>query len=128
MSPEPNLELSPKRVIALVLNWHGADDTIPCLRSIESQTYDAIETIVLDNGSEDDSVTRIRASCQDTEVHENGLNLGYAGGNNVAMRMALERGADFVLVLNNDTVLEPDCVERLLDDAMRYPEAGALAP
>lgn len=134
-TPAPNSNLPPRcgpgdeaRVIALVLNWNGADDTLACLRSLASQTHEGLEVLVIDNGSEDDSVARIRAEMPQVEMLELAENVGYAGGNNEGLRIALERRADFVFVLNNDTVLEPGCVSALLCDAIDHPEAGAIAP
>lgn len=102
------------RVCAVVLNWNGADEAIQCLEHLAQQTYPHLETIVVDNGSVDDSVTRIRAAFPDVTVLENEVNLGFAGGINIGIRYALAQGFDFVLPLNNDLVLAPDCVEELV--------------
>ncbi|HKK50679.1 MAG TPA: glycosyltransferase family 2 protein [Myxococcota bacterium] len=115
-------------VLALVLNWNGADDTLACLQSLKTQSWPGLQALVLDNGSSDDSVRRIQAAFPEVEIESLGSNLGYAGGQNAGLRAALGRGAVFALVLNNDTVLEAECVERLVDAAMRHPEAAALAP
>ncbi len=122
--PEPEVD----RVLALVLNWNGAADTLDCLDSLKVQTHCALDVLVLDNGSTDDSVTEIRTAWPDLELVATGVNLGYAGGNNVGLRIALERRVPFVLVLNNDTVLEPDCVESLVRAARAHSEAAALSP
>jgi GT2 family glycosyltransferase len=92
----------------VVLNWNGADDTLACLASLRRST-EAVHAIVVDNGSSGSDAAAIRASGLADEVIETGANLGYAGGNNVGLRHALDAGFDAVGVLNNDTVAEPDC-------------------
>jgi len=116
-------------ISVVVLNWNGADDTLACLDSLESLTYPDFQIIVVDNGSTDDSLGKLRAysSPYPLVLLETGRNLGYAGGNNVGTRHALEHGADFVLVLNNDTTVAPDLLGQLVDAARRNPDAGVLS-
>jgi GT2 family glycosyltransferase len=97
-------------VAVIVLNWNGTDDTIECLESLKRVTYPRAEIVVVDNGSHPSPRTAIRAAYPTATYLENDRNLGYAGGNNVGIRYALERGHDYVFVLNNDTVVEPDFV------------------
>lgn len=106
------------RVCALVLNWNGADDAIRCLESLAQQTYANLEMLVVDNGSEDDSVDRIQAAFPGVALLENAENRGFAGGVNVGIRYALEKDFDYILPLNNDLVLAPDCVEEMVDCAL----------
>lgn len=121
--------VSQPKVSIVVLNWNGCDDTVACLDSLRDLTYTAYNVIVVDNGSTDDSVMRLRAytAPYPLTLLETGRNLGYAGGNNAGTRHALENGADFVLILNNDTVVAPDLLERLLDGAQRNPDAGVFS-
>lgn len=116
-------------VSVVVLNWNGADDTLACLDSLAALTYANFNVVLVDNGSSDASTTRLRAHAAPYPLTliETGRNLGYAGGNNVGTRHALEHGADFVLVLNNDTTVAPDLLERLLDSAQRNPDAGVFS-
>lgn len=102
------------RVALVVLNWNNAADTLQCLASLERLTYPNYEIIVVDNGSTDDSVSQIRAAYLGVQLLETGANLGYAGGNNVGIRYALESGAEFVCILNNDILVEPGFLEPLL--------------
>jgi GT2 family glycosyltransferase len=115
-------------VVIVVLNWNGRDDTLACLDSLREVVKDNVGVLVVDNGSTDGSVPAIRAAHSDVELIETGRNLGYAGGNNVGIGRAVAGGADFVLVLNNDTTCAPDMVDRLLDAAARHPRAGMLCP
>ena len=106
------------KVTAVVLSWNGCEDTIACIRSLEAE--DA-EVIVVDNASEDGSAGAISG----VPVIRNERNLGYAGGMNVGIRAALERGADAVLLLNNDVVVEPGAVAAL---AAASEGAAAVCP
>lgn len=107
----------------VVLNWNGREDTLRCLASIP----DDVLTVVPDNGSTDGSVEAIRERFPHVRVVENGANLGYSGGNNAGIRAALDAGAEWVVLLNNDATLEPGALEALRDAAARHPRAGALA-
>jgi GT2 family glycosyltransferase len=104
-----------------VLNWNGREDTLRCLRSLEGAG--ATGVVVADNGSTDGSVDAIRAAYPSVELVETGANLGYSGGNNAGIRRALERGADWVVLLNNDAELEPGALEAFA----AAPAAGVLA-
>lgn len=119
---------TPEPLVAIViLNWNGREDTLACLASLSSLSYANVELIVVDNGSMDGSATAIRAAHPTVDVIEAGLNLGFSAGNNVGIYRALERGADFVLLLNNDTEVAPDLVDAFLAAARRHPQAGAFA-
>lgn len=116
------------RVVIVVLNWNGRADTLACLQSLQDVVREDVEALVVDNGSTDDSVAAIRAAYPEIELIESGRNLGYAGGNNVGIERAMSRGADFVLVLNNDTTCAPDLIDRLLEAAAQHPRAGMFCP
>jgi GT2 family glycosyltransferase len=101
-------------VALVVLNWNGADDTLACLQSLRASTV-PVHALVVDNGSTGPDIERIRASGLADLVLETGANLGYAGGNDVGLEHALTQGFPVVGVLNNDTLVAPDCVAALLD-------------
>jgi hypothetical protein len=113
-------------VAVVVLNWNGRDDTLACLRSLEAVRAPELVTIVVDNGSTDGTVAAAREAFPGVELIETGANLGFAGGNNVGIRRALELGVDSVLVLNNDIEVDPGFVQALVDEGARRPDAGAL--
>ncbi|MDX1650361.1 MAG: glycosyltransferase family 2 protein, partial [Myxococcota bacterium] len=122
--PEPRA--APAPVAVVVLNWNQPEETLACLEALDAQTHPDVTTWVVDNGSEDGSVERIRAARPGIRVLETGRNRGYAGGNNVGLRAALEEGAELVVVLNNDARLAPDAIARLAEAADRVPDAGVL--
>src|SRR2546423_7530777 len=109
-------------LVAVVLNWNGGDDTLEALASL-----DGVPTICIDNGSTDGSDMRVAERFREVELLRTGANLGFAGGNNAGIRRALERGADWVLLLNNDPVGEPGLAEALERAAEARPDAGLLA-
>ncbi|CAG0937503.1 N-acetylglucosaminyl-diphospho-decaprenol L-rhamnosyltransferase [Thermoflexales bacterium] len=98
----------------VVLNWRNAAGTVACLDSLKNITTPDVAVIVVDNGSGDDSVSVIRQRHPDLTLLETGANLGYAGGNNVGIRYALEHGAAAVGVLNNDALADPAFLQPLL--------------
>jgi GT2 family glycosyltransferase len=95
-------------VFCVVVNWNGWCDTVRCVESLIAQRYPALRVVIVDNGSTDDSMERIRAAFPQIEVLEAGSNRGFAAGANVGIRYALERGARFVWLLNNDVIAPPD--------------------
>jgi GT2 family glycosyltransferase len=94
------------RVLVVILDWNGADDTLACLESLRASDYPAFDTLVIDNGSRRSVVPAVRATFPDVDCIELPINLGYAGGNNVGLRRALVMQYDFAYVLNNDTVVD----------------------
>lgn len=113
-------------VWCVIVNWNGWRDTLDCLTSLSEQIYRDLQTVVVDNGSTDDSVGRIRSAFPDVMVIETGKNLGYSAGCNVGIRTALDEGAEYVWLLNNDTVCPPDTLEKLVRRAEASPQAGLV--
>jgi GT2 family glycosyltransferase len=109
-------------LFAVVLNWNGGDDTLAALASLKG-----IPTICVDNGSTDGSDRLVEQRFPNVELIRAGANLGYAGGNNIGIRRALARDADWVLLLNNDAVAELDLATALDRAARARPDAGLLA-
>jgi GT2 family glycosyltransferase len=116
------------RVAIILLNWNGQVDTLACLRSLQGVEYANRETVVVDNGSTDDSVRAIRADFPDVIVLENGQNLGFAEGNNVGLEYARQRGAEYALLLNNDTEVSPSFLTRLVETIDADPTVGVVGP
>ena len=114
--------------VAIVLNWNGEHDTMACLDSLVLQRGADFAILLVDNASADGSGARLHALYPGVHYLQTGSNLGYAGGNNRGIAWALGRGARWVLIVNNDTVAEPDCVRRLLAAAQSCECVGALAP
>ncbi|MBA2332211.1 MAG: glycosyltransferase family 2 protein [Actinobacteria bacterium] len=109
-------------LIAVVLSWNGREDTLACLASLRG-----IPTVCVDNGSSDGSAEAVAERFPDVELIRAEVNLGFAAGNNVGIRRALDRGADWVLLLNNDAIAEPGLVAALAAATEARPDAGVLA-
>ena len=109
-------------LLIIVLHYSGLEDTLECLASLATQSYDNVHTIVIDNGSVDRPSPRIEADFPWAELIVLPENLGWSGGNNLGIRLGLERGADVMCLLNNDTVLPADAMARLMATA------GSLGP
>jgi hypothetical protein len=103
-----------KLVYLLILNWNGWQDTIECVESCLKLTYSNFHILVIDNGSNDESESILRGRFPDIEFIQTGENLGFAGGNNVGMKYALEQEADYIWLLNNDTVVDPESLSELV--------------
>lgn len=102
-------------VYVIILNYNGFDDTKNCIESVKKSSYPRIKIVVVDNASSDDSAVKLRESFSDCIVLQTESNLGYAGGNNVGIKYALEQGADYICILNNDTLIAENTIEILMN-------------
>jgi GT2 family glycosyltransferase len=114
------------RVIAIVLNYNRPDDTIACVRTLVSLRGQGCEILVVDNGSSDDSVTAVRSAHPAVPVVVTGRNLGFGGGMNAGIRWAMDRRPDFIWLLNNDTLVDPDALQELLAVGRADPRLGII--
>lgn len=115
-------------VISVILNTNRRDDTLECLASLSRNSYSNHKIIVLDNASTDGSVEAIRAAHPAVQFVALERNLGYAGNNNVGIELALQQGADWVFVLNEDIILDAECLAKLIEVGERDPQIGILGP
>src|SRR5215471_14278631 len=115
-------------VAIVVLDYNGLDDTLKCLASLCQVSYSALRVILVNNGSEIDPEPQARGLCASLTAINTGANLGYAGGNNIGIKRALEQGAEFVLILNNDTTVGPSIVSTLVDAFASDPALGIVGP
>jgi GT2 family glycosyltransferase len=108
----------------VIICWNDRDFILPCIESIYAETDGLdFEIIVSDNGSTDGSIKSIRERYPDVRVIENGVNLGFGGGNNAGFKAA--KGA-YVLILNPDTIIKHGALPKLVDFANQHPEAAAF--
>ena len=122
------MAVAPPYVVASVLTWNEYDDTRRCLASLQNLDYDNLDIVLVDNNSTDGSVPRLRKEFPDIEIIENEQNLGFAKAQNRAIDRALERGAKYVWIFNNDVVIPPDCLSQLIERAEADPSIGLLTP
>jgi GT2 family glycosyltransferase len=112
----------------IILNYNGRDDTLACLKSLRHMSYPNAHILVVDNGSHDNSVAAFRSAYPHLDLLETGENLGFAAGNNRGIAKALEHGAEYVLLLNNDTEVQPDFLTQLVQRCQNNPTIGAAGP
>ena len=102
------------KLTIITINYNSAENTINLLESLRNQTSKDFEIIVVDNASKDlAQLMDYQTSETNITYIKNAHNLGYSGGNNVGIRQALEKGAEWVLLLNNDTIPESRFIEHL---------------
>lgn len=114
------------KIAVIILNWNGKVDTLECLNSLHTVSYKNYQVVIVDNGSIDASASTFKANYPALTVIETGQNLGYAEGNNVGIRYALESGADYILLLNNDTTVAPDFLDQLGLAAQQNTKSGVF--
>jgi GT2 family glycosyltransferase len=102
------------RVALVILNWNGRDDVLNCVATLPRLTYPNYVATVVDNGSADGSVEALRERFPEQRVLDLEKNLGICGGNTRGIADAMANGADYVLILNNDTEMHPELVTELV--------------
>ncbi len=112
----------------IVLNWNSYDVTRDCLLSLRRLEYSQHEVVLVDNGSVDSSPEKLAQEFPEVRMIRNPTNLGFAGGNNVGIRHALSRGTDYLLLLNNDTVVAPNLLSELVRVSESSPQIGMVNP
>lgn len=110
----------------IVLNWNGMQHLQDCLASLSSIDYPNYKVLLVDNDSRDRSVPFVKDNYPDVHIIVNSENLGFAEGNNVGIRHALSHGADYIVLLNNDTRVEPDFLTKLINRGEEKPDIGVL--
>jgi len=115
-------------VYIIVINYNGEEYLKTCLSSIEKQTYPNYKTIVIDNASTDNSEEYIKEYFPKITFIQAERNLGFAEGNNLAIKKALEKKAAYVFLVNNDTEFEIDLVEKLIKTAESDDSIGIVGP
>ena len=120
-----------ERTGIIILNWNTAEDTLNCLKSLNKQTTIDFAVYLVENGSDAKNLNLIRKYVSmnwkyKLQLTINKINLGFAEGNNCVMNKAMKH--EFVFILNNDTVLEPDCIENLVLAIEKDQKMGAVNP
>ena len=113
-------------VSVILVNWNGRNDTLECLHSLAKVSYAPMHIIMVDNASADDSVDAVKREFPSVEVITNKTNLRFAGGNNIGIKHALERGSDYILLLNNDTTVDAEFLTKLVKAADADPGIGMV--
>jgi GT2 family glycosyltransferase len=120
--------MSGESVFIIIISNNRKEDTLECLSSVEKSTYENQSIIVLDNASMDGSVEAIQNNFPRAHIISLVENRGYAGNNNVGIRVALAQGAKWVFILNDDTIMAPDCISCMIESGESHPKIGILGP
>lgn len=115
-------------VYIVLVNWNGLEDTLECLRSLNEISYKNYKIVVVDNGSNNNQANVIKKKFPYIELIKNKRNEGFVVANNQGIELALKNGADYILLLNNDTVVEQNFLNILINHAERNRDVGILSP
>jgi len=115
-------------VYIIILNYNGGEEIIECLQGCQKIHYPRFRILVVDNASSDHSVAQIKKQFKEVTVIQNQENLGFAAGNNVGIKYALSQKADYVLLLNNDTVVSKDFLTKMIPLAEKEASIGIVVP
>jgi len=118
-------------IYAVSLNWNGFSLTVPCIDSLKKSTIPFTKIIILDQASTDGSGEKLQQLYEsDNQVHivHNEKNYGFAAGINIGIKKALDMGAEMVFIVNNDTIVDKDCIQHLYEVLLSNPLAGATGP
>ena len=119
--------MSAQTVVVLV-NWNSFEFTHQCLQSLEQCNTSVFDIIVVDNGSKDGSGEQLKEQHPEIILIESDSNLGFAGGNNLGIEYAIEHSYKYVMLLNNDTFVEPDFLDVLVGYMDENPDVGIIQP
>jgi GT2 family glycosyltransferase len=124
-APEPPRPYVP----VIVLHWGDTDTTIRCLESLGKASWPGRRTVfVIDNTGRLDQAALKVGALLEIELHRPARNLGFSAGSTLGLSLAMARGADFALLLNNDVVVDPSFLEHLIETMNRRGDAGLLSP
>src|ERR1035441_2699758 len=117
-----------KKVCVVILNWNGRDLTLRCLEDLRKSDYPEVACVIVDNGSTDGSTEAIGKAFPEVGVIRNTVNLGWAGGSNQGIAWGLAHGADYLLMLNNDTWTDPAMISALVAPAPKLQDQVVTIP
>lgn len=120
--------MSSPTVFILILNYNGKATLKRCLQSVYRSDYPSFEVVIIDNNSDDGSLEEAKQLFSRAHFIKNSANIGFAAGNNIGIRFALEKGADYVWVLNPDTHIEKDTLSQLVAETEHDASTGITSP
>lgn len=111
----------------IILNYNETEETLRCIQCVKETDYVNFKILIVDNNSQDNLEIKIKERFPDVEFIQTGKNLGYAGGNNIGIKYAIEHNAEYICLLNNDIDISPDCFNELIY-ALGNPKVGISGP
>ena len=121
------MESKQAKVAIIVLNWNTYELTKKCLKSLSRVSYENFQIILVDNASRDESGSKLNREFKPKKYFSNSKNLGFTGGNNIALEN-LDKSFDYVLLLNSDTEVEANFLQPLVTRMASEPNTGAIQP
>jgi len=115
-------------VMIIILNYKGLEDTIECIASVKKISYTNFSCVIVDNNSEDNSYEKLNNMFPEYKVIQSLENNGYASGNNLGIKYALQEGAEYVCILNNDVIVDPDFLTILIKYMKENNTVGITGP
>jgi len=115
-----------KKVVVVILNYKAKDEALKCIQSVKKSDYQNVDILVIDNNSQD-GLGEVLVGSKEVEYIQTGDNLGYTGGNNIGIKKAIEKGADYIFILNADAELERTAISNLVEVA-ESKDAGIVGP
>jgi GT2 family glycosyltransferase len=117
------------KIITIIVTYNGSRYIRECLQCLRDSVDSTLNhTLLIDNDSKDDTRAIVSREFPEVELIESGANLGFGKANNIGLREALKRGAEYVFLLNQDAYVEPETIRRLYERAQALPEYGILSP
>jgi GT2 family glycosyltransferase len=116
------------RVLVSILDWNGGDAIVACLESLYRSEFGSFSVVVIDNGSTDDSIDKIKTRFPGVTVIRNAENLGFCKGQNQALGLAIEQKFDYVWMLNHDTVMDSTTLGKLVAELDANPSVAMASP
>ncbi len=115
-------------IIAVMPTWNSYSETSECLKSLQSQSYHNFDIIVADNDSTDGSIERLKSEFPSVLFIQHDENRGFAGGVNKGIKRAIEKGAAYIWLMNNDIIVPNFVLGRLVDKMQSSKDIGMLTP
>lgn len=112
----------------ILVNWNGYSNTVSCIKSLLKSTYQNLKIIIVDNGSKNNEALKIEKLFPNTTVIKNKTNLGFSRANNQGINHALEKKADYIFILNNDTIVDKNCINNLILFCYKNNFKGIISP
>jgi GT2 family glycosyltransferase len=116
------------KIVAIILNYVNWKDTIDCIHSLQECTYPNLEIIIIDNHSPNDSFQRLQLQFPNIPTHQTGANLGYTGGINYGFKICESLQSNYILVINNDTIVQNDFLSELISEHEKYKDVFISCP
>ncbi len=120
--------MSALQIVVIIVNYNGIDDTVECLKSLRTSTFQDFTVIVVDNASRVNPLPVLTSNFPEVCCIRSEINLGFTGGNNLGLVKACEMAPKYIFYLNNDTVVTPDTLSTLVEYMVQHPEAGIVGP